>query len=495
MHTAAAVADPPTLAGYSLGDLIGRGSTATVWAASDRAGRDLAIKVVPVGVGDSEGALALELSALAVTGTGLEHLVTVHEVIGIADPEPALAIVMDRVRHGTVHDLVTTRGHLHPGEVVTLLAPVAVTAARLHSAAVVHGDLSAANVGLDSRGRPVILDLGVSAVIGMPREEVYGTPGFVAPEVVAGQPVTPSADVYAMGALGWYALTGAPPPLPADRPELTDLVPEVPAEMAAALEQALHPDPSARCSAGELATAVYESATAVPITPSVGTTSETMLTHRVRELARSAGDAGSARSRRDRREELRSRTRAAHLRIIATLILALVLGGAGAAVAASGRGADRAPAPAANPSPTTATVADQTPPPAPATPAPSAEQILADLVAARASAWESGDPQALTDVFADGSAALEQDVALLDAARDGGHRYVGLRFAVEGTRLLEESTDRMRIAATVTTGAYAVRTESAAGTSVEERGTRSDPVEFVLTREAPGPWRIAEIRQ
>lgn len=483
MHTA------PVVPGYLLGELIGRGSTASVWAARDRDDRDLAVKVVPIAVGDNEEMLAFELSALAATRTGQEHLVTVHDVIAIQKPVSAVAIVMDRLRHGTLHNLVVTRGHLHPGEVVTVLAPVALTVAQLHDAAVVHGDLSAANIGFDSRGRPVVLDLGVSAVIGTPREEVYGTPGFVAPEVVAGESLTPSADVYAMGALGWYALTGDPPPLPAERPDLADLADGVPAEMVDGLERALHPDPAQRGTARELATRIFDSALPAPITPGSGTSPETMLTHRVRELARDASGASarprSPHSRRERREELRTRSRAAHLRIVTSLVAAVLLGGVGVAVAATGRGEPSAPAPAS----LSATPVSVTPV-TPVTPL----EVLDALVAARAAAWANGEIDALAEVFAADSEALERDVDLLSSAIAGGHHYEGLAFEVTQAQALEESVDRLRIAATVTTTGYAVRTDSSSGTSVEQRGGRSDQVQFVLIRGPAEAWRIGEIR-
>ena len=234
----------PRVPGYRIGELIARGSTATVWAATAvGTDRELAVKVVPVARGDDEERLALELSALAVARGTDAHLVTVVDVLALTDPAPAVAIVMERLRQGTLTRLVATRGHLTPGEVVTVLTPVAVTVATLHDAAVVHGDLSPSNVGFDGRGRPVVLDLGVSTVIGTPREEIYGTPGFVAPEVVSGEPHTPHSDVYAIGALGWFALTGEPPPIPSERPGLDRIAADVPAAMQEALERALHPRP------------------------------------------------------------------------------------------------------------------------------------------------------------------------------------------------------------------------------------------------------------
>lgn len=479
----------PVVPGYRIGRLIARGSSAAVWSATAvDADRDLAVKVIPVGAGDDGGRIAGELSALAVSRGGDDHLVTVLDVVPVSDPGPAVAIVMDRLRHGTLTRLVSTRGHLTPGEVVTVLTPVALTVAGLHDAAVVHGDLSPSNVGFDGRGRPVVLDLGVSMVVGTRREEIYGTPGFVAPEVVAGGAPTPSSDVYAMGALGWYALMGEPPPMPAERLSLAAATPPVPDTMCAALERALHPDPAERGDARDLATEVYASVTAVPIEPGEGTDEATMLTHRVRELARSRsgdGDEPARRTRRSRRAELRTRSRRAHLRILTSVVAALVIGAGGVAVASVGRGSEP---PSLAPKASLSTTA---PDAAGAAGAPlDHAAVVAGLVQARAQAWTARDPDALTACFTPQSAALASDAALLAHAGRAGHRYEGLGFAVSGVRLLAESQDRFRLEADIATSAYAVRTD-AVDTPVAREPT-STRVHLTVDLTDSG-WRISEV--
>ena len=74
--------------------------------------------------------------------------------------------------------LVRARGHLSPGEVVTVLAPVASALGRLHDLGVVHGDVSPGNVLLDLDGRPVLGDLGLGHVVGEVSPGVWGTDGL-----------------------------------------------------------------------------------------------------------------------------------------------------------------------------------------------------------------------------------------------------------------------------------------------------------------------------
>lgn len=481
----------PHIPGYQLGELIARGSSAAVWAAvPDGGDRDLAVKVVPIAPGRDEDRLAGELSALAMARGDDDHLVTVLDVVAVTQPAPAVAIIMERLRHGTLTRLVSIRGHLTAGEVVTVLTPVALTAARLHDAAVVHGDLSPSNVGFDRRGRPVVLDLGVSAVVGTSRVDIYGTPGFVAPEVVAGGPPTPEADVYAIGALGWYALTGEPPPIPGDRPVLDTLVPEVPAAMRETLEHALHPEPAQRCGARELATAVYGSATAVPIEPGEGTDEATMLTHRVRELARAASPSSvTSDSRAARRIALRTRSRSAHVRVVATLVAAVVIGAAGIAAAAAGRGG--------GPSPPVVPVAElpEASPPSGVDPGEDTDPtvvVVEELVEARAAAWTHRDADALAAAFTVSGPAHASDTALLAAAEAAGYRYEGLRFAAADVRLLAEAEDLLLVEATITTSPYAVRGEDGTLVSTRTQQATSVRVQLTLVLTELG-WRIREV--
>jgi eukaryotic-like serine/threonine-protein kinase len=525
----------PVVPGYRIGELIGRGSSGTVWAASpESADRDLAVKVVPVTSEEEGAAVAVELSALTAAGCrGDAHLAGAHDVVAVTEPQPAVAIVMDRLRGGTLARLVGTRGHLTAGEVVTLLTPVALTLAGLHEGAIVHGDLSPSNIGFDGLGRPVVLDLGVSRVTGAPCEEVYGTPGFVAPEVVAGGSPAVTSDIYAVGALGWFALAGEPPPIPGERPDLAELRPDVPEELVRVIERALHADPSARGDGRELAAAVYAAAPAAAIVPGEGDDPATMLTHRVRQLARGRSpDDGHDRvqdgSRRARRDTLRHRSRDGHLRVAATVAAAVVLLVVGAAVAALGRdgGPDGPPVAPVRSSATevepATDAASATGPQAsaPASTTPLPEELLSAVVAARARAWSSADVTGLSAVFASGSRALGHDEALLAEAIHAGHTYEGLEFAVTDVKPLVESVDRLRIEATIATSAYAVRTDAGDGGSTDagDRGsTDGAPVEIgppgdtpprassVVEREptsarvvvtlslGPQGWRIAEL--
>lgn len=506
MRSASHRPTPPVVPGYAIGPLIARGTFATVWSARPLdAEVELAVKVVPVagtqdGLQDADS-LAFELSALASTRGKGEHFVEVHDVVAIDEPVPSVAIVMERLRYGTLARLVTTRGHLTAGEVVTVITPIAQSVGVLHDGAVIHGDLSPSNIGFDGLGRPVLLDLGVSSVIGTVREHIYGTAGFVAPEVAAGGLATASADVYAMGAVGWYALTGEAPAIPAERPPMSELVPSAQRQLAEAIERALDPEPDLRGTARDLATAVYAATRAAPISMVQGEDPAHFLTHRVRELARESRESSEPPTRAQRRSSLRSRSRTVHLRVLATLVGAVLLGAAGVAVAAT----SRAPAPAlegkaqsvaAEPEVTDSGAAESgaaQPPEAPSVPA--AQAVLQELLDARAGAWTSGSSADLSAVFGPDTAMLASDTAALEQAT--GFAYEELEFTASNVRVHSESSDHIVLAATVTTSPYAVRAAAdRAGDNpgVERRPASESRLRLTLAQADQG-WRIMAVEE
>ncbi|MDH5673216.1 MAG: protein kinase [Myxococcales bacterium] len=96
---------------------------------------------------------------------------------------------------------------LHWREVCRLLIPVASSLAVLHSRKLLHRDVSARNVRRTADGQAKLLDFGSMGSIGVAKEAV-GTPPYLAPEAVHGQPLDARTDLYAFGALLYLMLTG-----------------------------------------------------------------------------------------------------------------------------------------------------------------------------------------------------------------------------------------------------------------------------------------------
>ena len=210
----------PQVPGFSVSRRLGAGAAGTVWSATrDSDGRSFALKLVPApgGRGEApgdavtgEGAVDQAVrEAHLLAGIEHPHVVRLHAATALDDG--TVALVLDLVDGGSYAAVVAARGHLHPGEIVTALAPVTRAVADLHALGVVHADLSPGNILFTRQGRPMVSDLGVATLFGEQPEVVHATEGFVAPEVMLGEPPTPASDVYSLGALAWFGLTGERP--------------------------------------------------------------------------------------------------------------------------------------------------------------------------------------------------------------------------------------------------------------------------------------------
>jgi hypothetical protein len=185
-----------SLGGYRLLRTIGVGSRAEVLLAHPvRPDADLAPVVVKVyGASVSDESIMAEVEALS-RAAG-EHVVRLIDVT--ATPEGAPALILSRHAAGSLARLLADRGALRAGEAITVLAPVAVALARMHSAGVAHGAIGPGAVLFDAAGAPALACFGRAALF---------PPGLPAAGLEAEQAVL--ADVLAFGALAAGILEGA----------------------------------------------------------------------------------------------------------------------------------------------------------------------------------------------------------------------------------------------------------------------------------------------
>ena len=207
--------DPAVVGPHRLLGRLGQGGMGTVFLGVSPDERAVAVKVLrdPVlsGPADADARRRFRHELEALRRVRGPHLVEVLD----ADVDAETPYLVTRFVPGQrLDELVAEHGPLEGEALHTLARGVADALATMHRAGVVHRDLTPGNV-LVLDGSPQVIDLGLATaadVTALTRSGlVVGTPGYLAPEQVTGQTVTPAADVHAWGATIALAATGRPP--------------------------------------------------------------------------------------------------------------------------------------------------------------------------------------------------------------------------------------------------------------------------------------------
>jgi hypothetical protein len=186
-----------------------------VHLARDRDGRPVAIKVLhPWHPWGGEEATARRRLAREVETMRRVRSPFVAEVLD-ADVAGEFPYIVTRYVPGpTLDEMVRSHGPLAGPGLRLLAYGMAEALTAIHAAGVVHRDLKPGNVML-SDNRPVVIDFGIAQSGDSTRLTqtglVMGTPGYLAPEVIEGQPSSPASDVHSWGATMAFAATGHPP--------------------------------------------------------------------------------------------------------------------------------------------------------------------------------------------------------------------------------------------------------------------------------------------
>jgi serine/threonine-protein kinase len=199
---------------YRLLDELGRGGMARVWRAVDEVlGRVVAVKVLaPALAADRDFVDRFRVEARAAAQLTHPNIASVFDYGEWDTPsgERVACIVLELLEGETLASRLQG-GPLPWPEAVAAAAQVARALAAAHRRGVVHRDVKPGNVLLTEDGAKV-LDFGIAAMTGEPAHRpaggVLGTHAYIAPELLAGGPSTPAADVYGLGVLLHESLTG-----------------------------------------------------------------------------------------------------------------------------------------------------------------------------------------------------------------------------------------------------------------------------------------------
>ncbi len=439
-----------SIPGYAVEELVGAGTTGEVWRARETAtGSVVAVKVLRAAAGPEGDRVRVELDRLG--SVRHPHLVRPRAVFPFAD---GIAVVSDFAAGGNLASVLSERGLLAPGEIVTIGVPLASALAALHDQGLVHGAVTATNVLFTDDGRPLLSDFG------LPR-----LPGS-APS--AG----PRDDVHALAVVLAAGLGGA-----------------VPRVLRESVGRALAVDPAVRPSAAELASALRSAGPPAPVRMR-GPTAPGEEVAPARPAVRPAG-----------------RPAVALLAGVPLALIAAVLAGriwaaadrpgsppvlqpARAATSSSPQSALGSAGPAAAPRPP-GSAAARSPGSPGSRPPVNWLSVLTRLDDRRNAAFANLDVTALADVYAARSAPLAADAASIRALAAAGARVEGLRLEVRSVQIFRRTPAGTTLRIVDWLAAYEI--VAADGRVLERRPARGPLRWLVQMVPARDGWRIGTV--
>jgi Tol biopolymer transport system component len=261
--TEGSAADPVQWGPLRILGKIGRGSFGDVYRARDpRLDRDVALKLLRH---RSQSLVETEIVEEARLMARVRHpnVVTIY---GADRIDGRTGIWMELLSPRTLADEVTERGRLPRDEAVRTTTELASALTAIHTAGLLHRDVKAQNVLRNDSGRAVLTDFGTGheADDDGRASPIAGTPLYVAPEILRGEAPSIQSDIYSLGVLLFYLLSGRHPVEGRSLPEVREnhrtgrrasLASQrrFPRRLSAIVDRATHPDVAARpASAGEV---------------------------------------------------------------------------------------------------------------------------------------------------------------------------------------------------------------------------------------------------
>jgi serine/threonine-protein kinase len=214
------------LGSYHLNELLGKGGMGEVWRASHRLlRRAAAIKLVRPDLLAKANATELrqmrqrfEQEAQAIAGLQSPHTVALYD-FGASD-DGSLFYAMELLDGMDLETIVDRHGPLPAGRVVSIVMQVCESLEEAHNRGMIHRDVKPTNIFLCRLGTQAdfvkVLDFGlVKATIAADETrltmagETSGTPAFMSPEQVRGEDIDARADIYGLGCVAYFLLTGS----------------------------------------------------------------------------------------------------------------------------------------------------------------------------------------------------------------------------------------------------------------------------------------------
>ena len=279
---------------YSLQRELGRGGMGVVYLARDvQLDRDVAIKVLPTDLARDPAARdRFVREARTAAGLSHPHIVPIHRVGEASAPATGgtstrfVFFVMSYIAGETLGERLRRSGPLPPADATRVMREVAWALAYAHRHGIVHRDVKPDNILLEAgTGRAVVTDFGIAhggADAGPVTEpgKISGTAHFMSPEQASNAPVDGRSDIYALGVVGYLAVSGRLPFESSNLPALLlrqateapssvmRVAPGLPPALGAVIDKCLALDPAGRFPDGEtMAAALVPTTETRPVLP------------------------------------------------------------------------------------------------------------------------------------------------------------------------------------------------------------------------------------
>ena len=268
---------------YALEGEIGRGGMGVVYSARDlKLKRRVAIKVLPPELAFRDE-IRTRFMREAETAARLSHphIVPIHAV---GEADALVYFVMGYVDGESLAARLRRRERLPPDEVRRIMKETADALGMAHAMGVIHRDIKPDNILLEgTRRRVVVTDFGIAKALSESgvgitgTGVVIGTPQYMSPEQAAGErEIDSRSDVYSLGVVAYEMLTGDPPfhsatvpgllmkQITEPAPEVKDLRPECPDDLALTIMRCLEKNPEDRWPTADALRRALESRTSLP---------------------------------------------------------------------------------------------------------------------------------------------------------------------------------------------------------------------------------------
>jgi serine/threonine-protein kinase len=246
---------------YKVERVLGQGGMGIVYEGIHaKTGQPVAIKVIANSLADQER-FRRRFAAEVETLKKLQHP-HIIQLIGYGEEKGKLFYSMEFVKGESLHHRIKRDGPMQWRDVCRLISEMCGALKTAHDQGVIHRDLKPANIMLDTDGNVKLADFGIAKFFGSEEMtaagSIVGTADYMPPEQAEGKAVTSKSDLYSVGSIAYFALTGRPPFVGRSVPEVLysvryehfppvrTLAPKTPEELEGLIHELLQKDPAKR---------------------------------------------------------------------------------------------------------------------------------------------------------------------------------------------------------------------------------------------------------